>query len=170
MRVRTMVVGLAALTLAFVFLVNQAPALMSYQDSSQAASDSSATAVQVDSSVQDLPAGVPDATAGPVVLLLASEYLRRAKHSDAHGWTGLHYPEVEPTRRDQLTIMVDILSFASKPVSRKKLIRSLNMSHYQLKRYLAILIQKGLLLEQLGQSRTYLVTAKGSAFVELVEG
>jgi predicted transcriptional regulator len=44
------------------------------------------------------------------------------------------------------------------------------MSHYQLKRYLAILIQKGLLLEQLGQSRTYLVTAKGSAFVELVEG
>jgi len=170
MRVRTMVVGLAALTLAFAFLMNQAPALMSYQDSSQVASDSSAAAVQVDSSVQDLPVGVPDATAGPVVLLLASESLRRAKDSDVHGWTGLHYPEVETTRRDQLTIIVNILSFARKPVSRKKLIRSLNMSHYQLKRYLTILIRKGLLLEQLGQSRTYLVTAKGSAFVELVEG
>jgi predicted transcriptional regulator len=165
-----MVLGLAALTLSLAFLVNQAPALTSYQDASQVASDSSAAAVQFDSSVQELPPGAPDATAVPALLLLASEYLRTAKDSDAHGWTFLHHPEVETARRDQLTIMVDILSFARKPVSRKKLIRGLNMSHYQLKRYLAILIQKGLLLEQLGESRTYLSTAKGSAFVELVEG
>jgi len=170
MRVRREFVGLAGLALAFAILVNQAPVLMSYQDSPQVASDSSAVAVQVDSSVQDVSVGLPDAPAGPVVLLLASEYLRRAKDSDANGWTGLDYPEVETSRRDQLTIMVDILSSARKPVSRKKLIRSVNMSQYQLKRYLAILIRKGLLLEQLGQSRTYLVTAKGSAFVELVEG
>jgi len=73
-------------------------------------------------------------------------------------------------RRDQLTIMVDILSYARKPVSRKKLIHGLNMSHYQLKRYLAILIRKGFLLEQSGESRTYLVTDKGTMFMELVEG
>ena len=56
---------LAALTLTFAFFVNQAPTLVSYQGSSQAASGSSAAAFRVYSPVQDPHVRVPDGTAGP---------------------------------------------------------------------------------------------------------
>jgi len=43
------------------------------------------------------------------------------------------------------------------------------MSQSQLKKYLRFLIERGFLLEELGQSRTYRVTEKGREFVRLLE-
>lgn len=66
-------------------------------------------------------------------------------------------------------IMVDILTFARQPVSRKRILKRLNLSQYQLKKYLGFLIQKHLLLEEFGDRRTYRITEKGSAFLKLIE-
>ena len=67
-------------------------------------------------------------------------------------------------------IIVDILTFTQKPASRKKILRHLNLSQYQLKKYLRFLIAKGFLAEEVADSRTYKTTGKGLELVKLLEG
>jgi len=167
MRVRSKIIGLTALVVALAFLVNQAP-LMSYQSQSPLVSDSSDGAATTDLSVPEASADFSSIPMG--LILLASEYLRKTRESAAGG-TLFTLPPIAPpvSRRDKLMIMVDILAFAHQPVSRKQIIRNLNMSQYQLKKYLRFLMQRGLLLEEFGQARTYRVTEKGNEFLRLLE-
>jgi predicted transcriptional regulator len=168
MRFRSEFIAWAALAVTFALLMNQAPSLLSSPGSSPLGSDSSDNAATTDLSSTE---AYTDFSSVPMgLILLSSEYLRKARESAADVLIFPRPPIAEPaSRRDQLTIMVDILAFARKPASRKQIIRSLNMSQHQLKKYLRVLIQKGFLLEEQGQSRTYKVTEKGREFVRLLE-
>jgi predicted transcriptional regulator len=168
MRSRSEFIAWAALAVTLALLMNQAPSLMSYSGPPSLGSDSSDNGATTDLSTTE---AYTDFSGIPMgLILLSSEYLRKARESTADVLIFPQPPIAEPaSRRDQLTIMVDILDFAQKPVSRKQIIRSLNMSQHQLKKYLRFLIKKGFLDEEEGQLRTYKVTEKGSEFVRLLE-
>ena len=165
MRVRSEVVLLGAAIAALAIFMSQASPAMGSVSPSPVASDTSSGPAATDLLNSELPAGVP---AG--VALVASEYLRKSRTPAMNGQI-FPYPQVTELvpRRDQLMIMLDILEFARQPVTRKGIIRSLNMSQSQLKKYLRFLIERGFLLEELGPSRTYRVTEKGREFVRLLE-
>ena len=165
MRIRGEMVLLGAAIAALAIFMSQASPAMGSASPSPVASDASSVPAATDLLNPELPAGVP---AG--VALVASEYLRKSRAPAMNGQI-FPYPQVTELvpRRDQLMIMLDILEFARQPVTRKGIIRSLNMSQSQLKKYLRFLIERGFLLEELGQSRTYRVTEKGREFVRLLE-
>ncbi|MGH9918429.1 MAG: winged helix-turn-helix domain-containing protein [Nitrososphaerales archaeon] len=168
MRIRGEMVLLGAAIAALAIFMNQAPSAMGNASPSPLASDASGGPAATDLLNSELPVGLSGVPAWMV--LVASEYLRKSRAPATNGqiFSYPQAPELVP-RRDQLMIMVDILDFARQPVTRKRIIRSLNMSQSQLKKYLHFLIEKGFLLEELGQSRTYRVTEKGREFVRLLE-
>jgi predicted transcriptional regulator len=168
MRIRGETVWLAAVVVAFTIFMNQAPSLSNPSPSPRAGETPGGSAV-TDPLSPEFPVDLASIPAG--MALVVSEYFRKTRAPAMNGQIFSH-PQIADlvSRRDQLMIMVDILVFAHQPVTRKRIIRSLNMSQSQLKKYLRFLIQKGFLLEELGQSRTYRVTEKGSEFVRLLEG
>jgi predicted transcriptional regulator len=169
MRIRGEIVWLVAAVAVFAIFLTQSPSVISNPSPLQLAGDAPGGSAVTDILNPELPVDLTNLP--PAMALVVSEYLRRTRPPVMNGQIFSH-PRIEELvpRRDQLMIMVDILVFAYQPVTRKRIIRSLNMSQSQLKKYLRFLIQKGFLLEELGQSRTYRVTAKGSEFVRLLEG
>ena len=101
---------------------------------------------------------------------LVSDYLRNGKDDGSSLFLSRPPRLTRPARRDQLMIIIDILTFTQKPARRKRILRYLNLSQYQLKKYLPLLISKGFLTEELGESRTYRITEKGVELVRLLEG
>ena len=61
--------------------------------------------------------------------------------------------------------MVDILTIASEPARRTKILYRANLNHAQMQRYLDLLVRTGLLAEHTGSSRSYKTTEKGAEFV-----
>ena len=169
MRIRREFITTVGLLTVMAFLMSQTPQTTEANLSTATVDDSSDAGVATATiSGPDISASV---TRVPVAaIILASEYLRRARESSS-GYPMFSIPtRAAPVpRRDQIMIMVDILTFASQPVSRKRILKRLNLSQYQLKKYLGFLIQKHLLLEEIGDRRTYRITEKGSAFLKLIE-
>ena len=170
MRVRNEIVAAATFVVALAFLMNQTPQMSGSPSFSLVTNDSSEGAVAaVDISSPDVSAVI---SGGPVgAIILTSEYLRRPDRERAADYSSFSTPTKSDlvSRRDQIMIMADILTLASQPVSRTRFLKRLNLSQYQLKRYLRFLIQKRLLLEEFGQTRTYRITERGSAFLKLIE-
>jgi predicted transcriptional regulator len=105
------------------------------------------------------------------ISFLISDYLRKAKDGDDNVLLFSRPARLTPaSRRDQIMIIVDILTFTQKPARRKTILRYLNLSQYQLKKYLRFLMAKGFLAEEVGESRTYKITEKGVELVNLLEG
>jgi predicted transcriptional regulator len=76
---------------------------------------------------------------------------------------------VQGTRRDQLTIMGDLLVNIQEPRRLTHLLYRSNMSYSQLVRYLDTLIEMGLIDEQKKPFRSFSITDDGKAFMKIVK-
>ena len=94
--------------------------------------------------------------------------------------TGLHAPagelprgrgglgpefEISSKRRGELDVIVDILTIASKPARRTKILYQANLNHRQMGRYLDLLVRTGYLAEHANPIRSYHITDKGVEFL-----
>lgn len=168
MRMRTELVLPVAAVLALAIFMNQAPTVLVNSSSSPPTEDQTDGSSVADSSSPDLANEL--ASICPAVPLVASEFIRKTRTPPTNGqiFAPARTYEIVP-RRDQLMIMVDILVFAHRPATRKGIIKNLNMSQLQLRRYLRFLLEKGFIVEERAQGRTYRVTEKGAEFVRLLE-
>ncbi len=72
------------------------------------------------------------------------------------------------TRRDQLTIMFDLLEIIHQPQRLTHILYKSNMSYGQLSKYLDELINMGFLEIRTNPFRAFVITAKGKLFSEML--
>jgi len=72
------------------------------------------------------------------------------------------------TRRDQITIMLDLLSGITEPKRLTHMLYSSNMSYTQLLKYIKSLKGYGFIKEETQPFRSYLITREGKEFVNLM--
>ena len=72
------------------------------------------------------------------------------------------------TRRDQITIMLDLLTSITEPKRLTHMLYSSNMSYAQLLKYIKSLKGYGFIKEETKPFRSYLITHEGKAFVSLM--
>ncbi len=72
------------------------------------------------------------------------------------------------TRRDQLTIMYDLLEIIHQPQRLTHILYKSNMSYGQLSKYLDDLTELGFLEIQTKPFRAFLITEKGKQFYEML--
>jgi len=73
------------------------------------------------------------------------------------------------TRRDQLTIMFDLLEIVHQPQRLTHILYKSNMSYGQLSKYLDELTELGFLEIKTKPFRAFLITEKGKQFHEMLE-
>lgn len=74
----------------------------------------------------------------------------------------------ETVRRDQLTIMSDLLDIVSQPQRLTHILYKSNMSYGQLSRYLEDMKEMGFVESKSKPYRAYVVTQKGKQFNEML--
>ena len=72
------------------------------------------------------------------------------------------------TRRDQLTIMSDLLEIINQPRRLTHILYKSNMSYGQLSKYLDELTELGFLEIRTGPFRSFVITPKGKQFNEML--
>jgi predicted transcriptional regulator len=72
-------------------------------------------------------------------------------------------------RRDQITIMGDLLVNTMEPKRLTHLLYGSNMSYSQLVKYLNTLIDLGLISEGKKPFRTFMITEKGKSFMSIIK-
>ncbi len=72
-------------------------------------------------------------------------------------------------RRDQITIMGDLLVNTMEPKRLTHLLYGSNMSYSQLVKYLNTLIDLGLVSEEKKPFRTFMITEKGKSFMSIIK-
>jgi len=72
------------------------------------------------------------------------------------------------TRRDQITIMSDLLEITTQPQRLTHILYKSNMSYGQLSKYLDELINMGFLEIRTNPFRAFVITAKGKLFSEML--
>jgi predicted transcriptional regulator len=72
------------------------------------------------------------------------------------------------TRRDQLTIMSDLLEIVQQPQRLTHILYKSNMSYGQLSRYLEEMTELGFLETKSKPFRAYIITSKGKQFNEML--
>lgn len=72
------------------------------------------------------------------------------------------------TRRDQITIMSDLLEIVRQPRRLTHILYKSNMSYAQLSRYLEDMIDMGFIKTKSKPYRSYIVTPKGIQFNEML--
>jgi|SRR6201988_771384 predicted transcriptional regulator len=71
-------------------------------------------------------------------------------------------------RRDELTIMTDLMANMLQPMRSTHLLYKSNLSYSQLKKYLSSLQSMGLVEEATKPYRSFTVTEKGRTFLDIV--
>lgn len=71
-------------------------------------------------------------------------------------------------RRDQITIMLDLLTDITEPKRLTHMLYSSNMSYVQLLKYIKLLKEYGFIKEEEKPFRSYLITREGKAFVSIM--
>ena len=71
-------------------------------------------------------------------------------------------------RRDELTIMTDILGYLLEPRRITHILYSSNLSYFALRKHLLSLMKLGLIEEVDGPYRKFRVTENGRKFLELI--
>ena len=71
-------------------------------------------------------------------------------------------------RRDQITIMLDLLSNVIEPTRLTHILYSSNMSYTQLMKYIVLLKKYEFIEEVKEPFKAYLITREGKAFVNLM--
>jgi predicted transcriptional regulator len=79
-------------------------------------------------------------------------------------------PERMAGRRDELTIMTDLIANMLQPMRSTHLLYRTNLSYSQLKKYLSSLQKMGFIQESQKPPRVYMVTEKGRTFLDLFDG
>ena len=72
------------------------------------------------------------------------------------------------TRRDQITIMADMLDIIQQPQRLTHLLYRSNMSYGQLVKYLRAMKERGMIEEQSKPFRAYKITSKGKIFLDML--
>ena len=72
------------------------------------------------------------------------------------------------TRRDQLTIMSDLLEIVQQPQRLTHILYKSNMSYGQLSRYLEDMTEMGFLETKSKPLRAYIITQKGKQFIDML--
>jgi predicted transcriptional regulator len=72
------------------------------------------------------------------------------------------------TRRDQLTIMSDLLEIVQQPQRLTHILYKSNMSYGQLSRYLEDMTEMGFLETKSKPFRAYIITPKGKQFIDML--
>lgn len=72
-------------------------------------------------------------------------------------------------RRDQITIMLDLLHTIQEPKRLTHVLYGSNMSYSQLVKYMDSLKEYGFVKEQKKPFRSYLITGDGKAFVDIMK-
>ena len=72
------------------------------------------------------------------------------------------------TRRDQLTIMSDLLEIVQQPQRLTHILYKSNMSYGQLSRYLEDMTEMGFLETKSKPFRAYIITQKGKQFIDML--
>lgn len=72
------------------------------------------------------------------------------------------------TRRDQLTIMADLLEIVKQPQRLTHILYKSNMSYGQLSRYLNDMTEMGFLETKTSPFRAYVITSKGTQFSDML--
>jgi len=72
------------------------------------------------------------------------------------------------TRRDTLKILSDLLENMQEPKRITHLLYASNLSYSQLSKYLKIITEMGLAIEQSKPFHTYIVTEDGKYFIQMV--
>ena len=81
----------------------------------------------------------------------------------------MEYSIQSPVRRDQLTIMTDLLSNIEEPRRVTHLLYKSNMSYTQLIKYLNVLVDLGLAQENRKPFHAFTVTQNGKTFYKLIK-
>ena len=72
-------------------------------------------------------------------------------------------------RRDQITIMLDLLHTIQEPKRLTHVLYGSNMSYSQLVKYMDSLKEYGFVKEEKKPFRSYLITGDGKAFVDIMK-
>lgn len=72
-------------------------------------------------------------------------------------------------RRDQVTIMSDLLDIIQQPQRLTHILYKSNMSYGQLVKYLVDMLDHGFIEEQMEPFRAYFITSKGTQFLKIME-
>ena len=81
----------------------------------------------------------------------------------------MEYSIQNSVRRDQLTIMTDLLSNIEEPRRVTHLLYKSNMSYTQLIKYLNVLVEMGLAQENRKPFHAFTVTQNGKTFYKLIK-
>ena len=81
----------------------------------------------------------------------------------------MEYSIQNAVRRDQLTIMTDLLSNIEEPRRVTHLLYKSNMSYTQLIKYLNVLVEMGLAQENRKPFHAFTVTQNGKTFYKLIK-
>jgi len=73
------------------------------------------------------------------------------------------------TRRDQISIMIDLLTILQQPQKLTHILYKSNMSYSQLIKYLKDMKTMEMLIEQNIPHRCFTITSKGKKFLEMIE-
>ncbi|MGI0056642.1 MAG: winged helix-turn-helix domain-containing protein [Nitrosarchaeum sp.] len=73
------------------------------------------------------------------------------------------------TRRDTLDILSELLENMAEPRRITHLLYSSNLSYSQLRKYLKMVTEMGLVLEQNNSFTSFVVTNEGKLFIEMVK-
>ena len=76
--------------------------------------------------------------------------------------------KISSGRRDEITIMTDLMANMSQPMRSTHLLYKTNLSYSQLKKYLSSLLHMGLVEEIAEPYRAFGITEKGRTFMDLV--
>jgi predicted transcriptional regulator len=71
-------------------------------------------------------------------------------------------------RRDEIAIMKDLLQNMYQPTRLTHMLYKTNLSHGQLRKYLKVLVQMGLIEEIGNPFRSYSITSRGREFMQIV--
>jgi predicted transcriptional regulator len=71
-------------------------------------------------------------------------------------------------RRDGLTIMVDLLNSMNQPIKLTHILYRTNLGYSQLRKYMDLLLNMGLVQERSEPNHSFVITDKGRIFVELI--
>ncbi len=72
-------------------------------------------------------------------------------------------------RRDQITIMTDLLDIIKQPQRLTHILYRSNMSYGQLVKYLNEMIEMGMAEEKLQPHRAFTITSKGKLFLDMLD-
>jgi len=73
------------------------------------------------------------------------------------------------TRRDQISIMNDLLTIVQQPQKLTHILYKSNMSYGQLIKYISEMKSMEMLIEQSIPYRCFTITSKGKKFLEMIE-